>query len=700
MSVTVVLKPTNAGERRLAIASTAAAFANVRSGPGTGYVTTGTIANNSQVLYYPATNTDGWLWVEQLQTAGWISTTVVNFTDIALPDRPNQGATPYDGEGGLWHWKGTAIPETTIDQLATNVKTNTPNVKGFWVKVGDGNAWQGNFDSGEMAVNNEQSVGFWVRKLEAHGLQFHAWIVLKGVDIDGEADIIIKTLQVPGVHSIILDVEPYEHYWEVGPEPIRPLMTKIRDAVGRDKHIGMAVDPRRQHYNSIYPAEWQPFVDSVHTMCYWSTFKRTVADVLEESYEVWGDYGKPIIPILQGDATVLEQQEAITLSVEKYGAKAISWWRYGRIGRWEAINTPIVVDDDAGGPSSGYGEEVVIYPGGSGYRSGSYTGNQEFVEFTNVSGWKAYFTSTEPSSSKVWAEYKVDLPASGNYQISVYVPGRHATTKKARYKIHGIRGTNTEVIVDLNQSIYRNTWVPLGVFDLVKGQENAGKVFLNDVTGESGREIAFDAVRLRQIVSVPQQPEPPEDDEIPDKIGGVYVSDGYDSPVGTAAQRASERLWPSGWRDASPFGVLYFVGTPREAYHTGADLNWGSPYQDRGLPTFACASGVVTFAANLRVWGNVIIIRHDPLRSPTGKVMYSRYGHVQDIMVRVGDRVKRGQQIAEIGDAAGTLVPHLHFDLSPTTKLASSPSDWPGKDASRIFRDYVDPLIFTRNNRP
>jgi murein DD-endopeptidase MepM/ murein hydrolase activator NlpD len=440
-------------------------------------------------------------------------------------------------------------------------------------------------------------------------------------------------------------------------------------------------------------------------MCYWTTFRRTVAEVIEESYRVWGDFGKPIIPILQGDATVLEQQEALQLLDAQYNARAVSWWRYGRIGRWDAVNSPVVIDDTPAEeptgeePDSQYGIEVTIFAGGPGHRSGTYTGKQEFIPFTNVFGWQAYYTSTEPTTSKVWAEWRVDLPESGNYQISVFIPGRHATTKKARYKIHGIRGTNTEVIVDLNQSIYRNVWVPLGVFDLVKGQENAGKVFLNDVTGESGLAIAFDAIRLRRVIRLPG-PTRPGPGTIPDVIDGVPIADGYESPVGSAAERVSRDLWPPGWRDASPFGQLYFVGTAREAYHTGADLNWGSPYADKGLPVYATANGTVIFAGRLKTWGNVIVIRHDPLKSPTGKVMYSRYGHIQEINVKAGDRVKRGQQVAEIGDAFGTLIPHLHFDLSPTTVLESRPSDWPGRDGTRLFRDYVDPLLFIKNSLP
>jgi murein DD-endopeptidase MepM/ murein hydrolase activator NlpD len=443
-------------------------------------------------------------------------------------------------------------------------------------------------------------------------------------------------------------------------------------------------------------------------MCYWKSFRRDVQDVLEEAYQVWGGYGHPIIPILQGDATFYEHNEAREIVTSRYGAKGMSWWRYGTIAQWGSINRPIVVDGSEPSdpvepppPGTQYGEEVVVFAGQDGFRSGSYTGKEEFMPFTGAVDWPAYYTSTEPRSSKVWAEWKADLPKSGNYQISVFVPARHSTTKKARYKIHGIRGTDTEVIVDLNQSIHRNEWVPLGVFDLVRGAANAGKVFLNDVTGETGKEIAFDAVRLREIVVLPDDPvEVPEDKPLPEIISGVYVADGYDSPVGSQAERHGSLLWPSGWLDASPFGKLYFIGTWREAYHTGADLNWGKPYEDRGLPTYACASGIVTFAGRLKTWGNVIVIRHDPLRSPTGRVFYSRYAHVQKIAVKAGQRVRRGELIAEIGDAFGTLVPHLHFDLSPTSKLERNPADWPGKDASRLFRDYIDPLLFIRANRP
>ncbi|MCY4144979.1 MAG: peptidoglycan DD-metalloendopeptidase family protein, partial [Chloroflexi bacterium] len=288
------------------------------------------------------------------------------------------------------------------------------------------------------------------------------------------------------------------------------------------------------------------------------------------------------------------------------------------------------------------------------------------------------------------------------YEIGVFVPNRRATTTRARYKVHGVVGAASEVVIDINQHQHRNSWVSLGIFDLDRGRDNAGRVFLNDVTGEKYRFIAFDAIRFRRILTTPigYLPAPdPTRQRRPTRVNGVHVADGYDSPVGTSEQRRGDTLWPPGWRDATPFGKLYFRGTPSEAYHTGADLNFGRPYEDKGMACYACASGVVTFAAALAVWGNVVVIRHDPLYEPAGRVLYSRYSHVQQMRVRVGERVARGQRICEISDAFGRFVPHLHFDLSATALLERQPGNWPKLNFGALMKHYIDPLEWIRNHR-
>lgn len=702
-----VAKPANAGNGQVAILTTNNVFVNVRNGPGAEFRDIGDVRNNTLVVQYPATQRPtGWVWIEQRSVSGWVATSVAKFEQAVGNVPTNQTPTPYDGMVAVWHWKGTGLGERSIEQLAANLKRNAPNVKQIWVKTSDGTDWQGRFDAGggDMAVTGVAAIERWIRILNQYGLEFHAWCIPKGENVEAEANLISTVCRVPGVRSMVLDIEPYAGFWQSGREPVRPLMTRIRQAVGGRFHIGMSIDPRPHHYASVFPEEWFPFINSIHPQCYWATFRDDPASVLESAFATWKPYGKPIIPALQGDGALVDQKEAQTLSTQRHGSLGVSWWRYGVISRYEAINTTITVvppNRPIINPTDNFANEVIVTPKGAGFRSGTYTGRSEFSEFDSTWGWKVLWKTTEVSTSKVWAEWKADLPESGRYEISVFVPARHATTTRARYKIHGVLGTTTEVVVDLSQQITRNVWVTLGVFDLVKTAPNAGKVVLNDVTGESGKEIAFDAVRFRRIVRVvtPDNP-PPVSGSRPSVVNGVPVADGFDSPSGTEAQRRSAIVWPQGWSDASPFGRLYFIGQPNEAYHTGADLNFGTPRQDLGMPVYSSANGTVIFAARLPIWGNVLIVRHDPKFLPTGEVTYARYGHVQNMLVKAGDRVRRGQQLAEIGDAFGRYVPHLHFDLSPTTILESQPQHWPGKNQRLLMANYIDPLKYIRDNRP
>src|SRR5262249_12303235 len=153
----------------------------------------------------------------------------------------------------------------------------------------------------------------------------------------------------------------------------------------------------------------------------------------------------------------------------------------------------------------------------------------------------------------------------------------------------------------------------------------AGIVQLNDLTGESGKEIAFGAIRWRQVVGIePHEP---------------YLADGFDAPIGTLEERRSPEMWPGKWIDATGYAIRYRIGTPQEAYHTGADLNLNAPYYDADAhsPVYAAASGVVTYVGRIIGWGITIIIRHDPLIS-SGQVVYTRSSHVEL------PRVQRGQR--------------------------------------------------------
>lgn len=695
-----VPKPPSAGAAQTAIANTRQAFVNIRNGPGTQYRDIGDLRNFTLVAHYPASRTsDGWVWIEQYGVGGWVLSSLVNFENIAAPPPTGTQTTPYDNKVAIWHWRGDSVSENTIEEVARTIKTYGPHVTQVWVKTSDytpqaGAQWMGYWDTKRnLAIDGPASIDRWVQVLGQFGLEFHAWCVPRGLDINAETNIIIQTCLRPGVKSLILDVEPYAGFWAGGQAGIRPFMTKIRRAIPGAFHIGLSIDPRAHHYESIFPREWAPFVNSIHPQVYWETMRREAESVLEETYRVWGSYGKPIIPALQGDADVNSMEAAHTLATQRHGARGVSWWRLGVIGpvEWRAVNRPIQVGTQPPPPPPQviYGEEQVVKPGDNGYSTFSFTGQPELQSFQGTWGWTVYYKGTETQMSRAAARWSAPLRESGKYEVSVFIPGRHATTKNARYKVHGVRGSSTEILVTIDQSVHSNHWVSLGVFDFDMNAINAGMVFLNDLTGESGKEIAFDAARWRKVVEVPgggTTPIPPG------------YADGYDPPIGTVAERRSAQVWPGKWLDASPFGRLYFVGTPSEAYHTGADLNLPSD-ADAHTPVYAAASGVVVFAARLPTWGNVIIVRHDPLPN-SGMVMYGRYAHVEEMIVTVGQRVTRGQQIAKVGNAFGRWAYHLHFDLSPTNVLELDPGHWPKKDRDALFRNYVDPREFILANRP
>lgn len=164
----------------------------------------------------------------------------------------------------------------------------------------------------------------------------------------------------------------------------------------------------------------------------------------------------------------------------------------------------------------------------------------------------------------------------------------------------------------------------------------------------------------------------------------------YTSPVNpTTADLFADEFF-----DATGY-ARYYTAAAGSAYHTGSDLNKNTPKwdSDAHMPVYAIADGVVTCAKEFPVWGNVVVIDHV---SPDGKPLYARYAHVEamEMYVKYGDIVKRGQQIARIGNASGVQPYHLHFDISRTETLRAKPSDWPAKDLSRVYRDYVDPVQF------
>lgn len=101
---------------------------------------------------------------------------------------------------------------------------------------------------------------------------------------------------------------------------------------------------------------------------------------------------------------------------------------------------------------------------------------------------------------------------------------------------------------------------------------------------------------------------------------------------------------------SSPFGVRLdpFLGRP--AMHTGIDLRG-----EIGEPVHATAAGTVTIAGRDGGYGNMVEINH-------GGGLATRYGHLSEIDVKVGDKIHIGQVIGKIGSTGRSTGPHLHYE--------------------------------------
>jgi Membrane proteins related to metalloendopeptidases len=86
-------------------------------------------------------------------------------------------------------------------------------------------------------------------------------------------------------------------------------------------------------------------------------------------------------------------------------------------------------------------------------------------------------------------------------------------------------------------------------------------------------------------------------------------------------------------------------------FHPGMDFS--API---GTEIYATGDGVVEFVARKQGYGNCVIINH-------GYDYKTLYGHIDKYKVRVGQKVRRGEVIATVGNTGKSTGPHLHYEV-------------------------------------
>jgi len=105
-----------------------------------------------------------------------------------------------------------------------------------------------------------------------------------------------------------------------------------------------------------------------------------------------------------------------------------------------------------------------------------------------------------------------------------------------------------------------------------------------------------------------------------------------------------------GWL-SSYFGIRTDPFNGRRVHHKGVDFAG-----KMGSDVVSVAAGVVTYSGKRSGYGNLVEINH-------GNGYSTRYGHSSELLVKVGDTVKKGQKVAKMGTSGRSTGPHVHFEV-------------------------------------
>ncbi len=114
--------------------------------------------------------------------------------------------------------------------------------------------------------------------------------------------------------------------------------------------------------------------------------------------------------------------------------------------------------------------------------------------------------------------------------------------------------------------------------------------------------------------------------------------------VPESVTRRSDLYLPLNGRVISEFGIR------NNMPHNGIDIT--APLGD---PIYAALDGKVVFVGTQRGYGNVIVLEHKDF-------VMTVYAHNERNLVRLGEKVERGQPIATVGQSGNATGPHLHFE--------------------------------------
>jgi len=114
---------------------------------------------------------------------------------------------------------------------------------------------------------------------------------------------------------------------------------------------------------------------------------------------------------------------------------------------------------------------------------------------------------------------------------------------------------------------------------------------------------------------------------------------------------ATPKGWPVAGRISSPYGYREHPTTGLKDFHSGMDIA-----SEPGTPVKATADGIVSFAGWSGGSGNLVALEH-------GLGFSTYYAHNRLVVVKAGQKVKRGDILSYVGSTGNSTGPHLHYEV-------------------------------------
>ena len=208
----------------------------------------------------------------------------------------------------------------------------------LYVKALDGITYMAAFDPGRGADGPPGRDGAWTWD------QLHAspWIVPTAQAPASEGGLAAAIAQAAG--SVILDLEPYEHFWHGNRRDEQAWITVYSQIT--DAPVAISLDHRRLAGFGFPGPGFLGLATRILPQCYWTTFQRPWLEVLQEARENCAPIERPIEYVLPGDSEPQDLQDAIGWCHDQ-GADFSVWvWQTIRPENWDILRTALAEPQD------------------------------------------------------------------------------------------------------------------------------------------------------------------------------------------------------------------------------------------------------------------------------------------------------------------------------------------------------------------